>query len=123
MLIARLVVACLALALGVGVAASQPAPPGAPGGPPGMLAPGRGLGELPAIPPAPYGAPVRITTDTPEYCNSLAERVARAEQARPNAPQQAEELAAEGHRMCATDLIRGGLVRLRRAWQMLRSEK
>jgi hypothetical protein len=74
-------------------------------------------------PPPPSGAPVRVTSDTPEYCETLAQRVARAEQARPNAPRQVEELAEEGHQMCNTGLIRGGLVRLRRALLMLRSEK
>jgi hypothetical protein len=73
-------------------------------------------------PPPPTGGEARVTTDTPEYCDSLAARVARDEKARPNAPRQAEELAEEGHHMCATGLIRGGLVRLRRAWLMLRNE-
>jgi len=74
-------------------------------------------------PPPPTTGEVRVTTDTPEYCEKLAERVARDEKARPNAPRQAEELAAEGHHMCNSGLIRGGLVRLRRAWLMLRTDK
>jgi hypothetical protein len=74
-------------------------------------------------PPPPASGPLRVTTDTPEYCETLAQRVARAEQARPDAPRRVEELAEEGHQMCTTGLIRGGLVRLRRALLMLRSEK
>ncbi len=76
-------------------------------------------------PPPPPGAAgdALVTTDTPEYCETLADRVRRAESARPNPPSQADELAEEGHHMCATGLIRGGLVRLRRAWLMLRREK
>ena len=54
------------------------------------------------------GGEARVTTDTPEYCESLADRVARAERARPNAPRAAGELAEEGHHMCATGLIRAG---------------
>lgn len=99
MLTVRTLTACLALGLGGATAFSQTAPP----------------------PPA--SGPLRVTTDTPEYCDRLAERVAQAEQARPDAPRRAEELAEEGHQMCTTGLIRGGLVRLRRALLMLRSEK
>jgi hypothetical protein len=99
MLTARLVVASAVLGLGATAALSQTAPP------------------------PPTGGPALVTTDTPEYCETLAERVARAEHIRPNLPRQVEELAEEGHRMCATGLIRGGLVRLRRALLMLRTEK
>ena len=72
-------------------------------------------------PPPPYGGPMRVTTDTAEYCAQLAERVARAQLARPpTAPRDrralVEELAAEGEQMCAAGRIRGGLMRLRRAW-------
>jgi len=100
MLIARIVVAVAVLGLGATASQSQTAPP----------------------PPPPTGGEVRVTTDTPEYCAKLAERVARDEKARPNAPRQAEELAEEGHHMCDSGLIRGGLVRLRRAWLMLRTD-
>jgi hypothetical protein len=68
-------------------------------------------------------APMRVTTDTPEYCEHLADRVAQAEHAKPQTPPLVEELAEEGHHMCAAGLIRGGLVRLRRALMMLRAEK
>jgi hypothetical protein len=99
MLTIRSFLAAVLLVLGAATALSQPAPP------------------------PPSAGPLRVTTDTPEYCETLAQRVARAEQARPNAPHQAEELAEEGHSMCTVGLIRGGLVRLRRALLMLRTEK
>jgi hypothetical protein len=132
MLIARSLATSIVLAVGIVPALSQStgSPPGAPGGGGrGIAAP---LGGGPAgfggergsaeAPPAPTG-PLRVTTDTPEFCDRLADRVARAEQARPNAPRQVEELAEEGHQMCTTGLIRGGLVRLRRALMMLYSDK
>lgn len=76
--------------------------------------------------PAPSSGPMRVTTDTPEYCEELSERVSHAEHdhATTAVGRHAEvaELAEEGHQMCATGLIRGGLLRLRRAWMMLRSE-
>ena len=74
-------------------------------------------------PPPPTNGPVEVTTDTPEYCDDLAQRVAQAEQAQPNTPRQVEELAEEGHHMCATGLVRAGLVRLRRALLMLGTDK
>jgi hypothetical protein len=74
-------------------------------------------------PPPPGNGPVQVTSDTPEYCDNLAHRVAQAELAQPDAPRQAEELAEEGHHMCTTGLVRAGLVRLRRALLMLRTDK
>lgn len=78
----------------------------------------------PAAPAPPAGAtgPMRVTTDTPEYCVELSERVTHAE--RTPAPQhspEVDQLAAEGQHMCAIGLIRGGLLRLRRAWMLLRA--
>jgi hypothetical protein len=88
-----------------------------------LLALGTASSFSQTAPPPPSAGPAWVTTDTPEYCQTLAERVARAELARPNAPRQVEELAQEGHQMCSTGRIRGGLVRLRRALLMLRTEK
>lgn len=83
---------------------------------------------LPALPPPSTGAPMRVTTDTAEYCEQLSQRVHRAERPAAAAPAgkperraEVEELVAEGHEMCATGLIRGGLLRLRRAWMLLRA--
>lgn len=73
-------------------------------------------------PPPPSG-PLRVTSDTAEYCENLAHRIEQAERSRSDTPPQVEELATEGHQMCITGLIRSGLVRLRRALFLLRSEK
>jgi hypothetical protein len=91
---------------------------------PGVESPGavQSHASEPAAPPAP-SSPMRVTTDTTEYCDTLASRVAQAEHATPHTPPQVEELAEEGHHMCATGLIRGGLVRLRRALLLLQTEK
>lgn len=88
----------------------------------GLLTLGAATASSQTAPPPPSG-PVQVTTDTVEYCAFLAARIARAQQQRPDAPRQVEELAEEGQHMCTTGLIRGGLVRLRRALLMLRSEK
>jgi len=73
--------------------------------------------------PVPSADPMRVTTDTPQYCDTLANQVAQASRAHPAAMPQAKSLAAEGQRMCDEGLIRGGLARLRRALLMLQSSK
>ena len=62
--------------------------------------------------------PMPITTDTPDYCLSLARRVESA----PDMPQQARMLWQEGRDMCQRGHIRGGLARLRRAMLISRGE-
>jgi len=106
-----------------GAAQAAPSSPAiAPSAPPGQVAPpGAAPGSVAGA--GGGGGEIRVTTDTPEYCETLAERVARNEKARADVPPQAVELAEEGHHMCDRGLIRGGLVRLRRAWLMLRSDK
>lgn len=96
----------------------SPAPPGS--------APQAATPPALVSPPASGGSgPIRVTTDTPEYCEILSQRVVHAERAPSATPAargkraEVEELVAEGHQMCATGLIRGGLVRLRRAWMLL----
>jgi hypothetical protein len=81
------------------------------------------FGTVPAgsqSPPAPTG-PLKVTTDTPEYCDSLASQFAAARSSRHSAQPEVEKLAQEGQHMCNTGLIRGGLARLRRALLMLRT--
>ena len=73
--------------------------------------------------PVPSADPMRVTSDTPQYCDTLANQVAQASRAHPAAMPQAKSLAAEGQRMCDEGLIRGGLARLRRALLMLQSSK
>ncbi|TDH63374.1 hypothetical protein E2C06_05905 [Dankookia rubra] len=54
----------------------------------------------------------RVTTDTPEYCNSLVVRLAGL----PAAQQEpSRTLAAEGERLCGTGHVRTGIAKLRRA--------
>lgn len=71
---------------------------------------------------------MRVTTDTQEYCEALAERVERAEHVRQPRPaqgdelEQVKELASEGHQMCIAGRIRSGLVRLRRALLLLSAQ-
>ncbi len=72
---------------------------------------------------APPADPMQVTTDTPQYCDTLADQVAQASRAHPAAVAEARSLAAEGQRMCDEGLIRGGLARLRRALLMLQSSK
>jgi hypothetical protein len=64
---------------------------------------------------------MRVMTDTPEYCWHLANEVAvEQRQAREPSP-DVRVLAGEGRRMCDRGLIRGGILRLRRALLLLRA--
>ncbi len=67
--------------------------------------------------------PLRVTSDTPEYCNDLAGRFAAEQREHSPAAPEVVQLAQEGQRMCDTGLIRGGLRRLRRALQILEGQK
>ena len=60
---------------------------------------------------APPDDPMTITTDTPEYCLSLAEQM----RAKGEMPQHALMLWERGRDMCLQGHIRSGLARLRRA--------
>ena len=64
---------------------------------------------------------MRITTDTPEYCWHLANEVAATPREFRQLPPDVRVLAVEGQRMCDHGLIRGGIMRLRRALLMLRA--
>jgi hypothetical protein len=55
--------------------------------------------------------PMTVTTDTPEYCLSLAEHM----RAKGDMPQHALMLWQRGRAMCLQGHIRSGLARLRRA--------
>ena len=61
-----------------------------------------------AVPP---DDPMPITTDTPEYCLSLAEHMRE----KGEMPEHALRLWQRGRAMCLQGHIRGGLARLRRA--------
>ena len=57
-------------------------------------------------------AAVRVTTDTYEYCTTLARRLSVMPRA---AQEPARSLGADGVRLCARGHVRTGVVRLRRA--------
>lgn len=61
--------------------------------------------------PAIADQPLRVTTDSPEYCGLLAARLSTQQ----GADQQAMALAAEGLRLCDSGHIRTGIAKLRRA--------
>jgi hypothetical protein len=64
---------------------------------------------------------MRVMSDTPEYCWHLANEVAAAQRETRNLPPDVRFLAVEGQRMCDRGLIRGGILRLRRALLLLRA--
>lgn len=60
--------------------------------------------------------PMEVTTDTPEYCQRLADRVhdlVRDAEAKP--PREVADLSVEGQKMCEQGQTRGGILRLRQA--------
>ncbi len=62
--------------------------------------------------------PMPVTTDTPDYCLSLARRM----EATGSMPPQIRVLWEEGRDMCLRGHIRGGLARLRRAMMISRGD-
>ena len=74
----------------------------------------------------PLGVPIvdgqtpveQVTTDTPEYCLHLLERLRQIERGRPPS-QDVAFLSDEGRRMCDHGQIRAGITRLRRAMQIM----
>jgi hypothetical protein len=64
---------------------------------------------------------MRVMTDTPEYCWHLANEVAVEQRDAREPSPDVRLLAGEGQRMCDRGLIRGGILRLRRALQLLRA--
>lgn len=71
----------------------------------------------------PSDRPVRVTTDTLEYCNHLLARVVEMRNAQEFPYEEVDRLTAEGRRMCAHGLVRRGIMRLRRALVMMQAEK
>lgn len=67
--------------------------------------------------------PVVITSDTPEYCEKLFDRISEVLRttAEP-APVMVASLSTEGHQLCTEGLTRPGILRLRRALMLLRQE-
>ena len=60
-------------------------------------------------------APMEVTTDTGSYCSSLWRQI-RAYGA---LPREVRDLQTEGHELCSTGQVRGGINRLRRALMVL----
>ena len=60
--------------------------------------------------------PQQVTSDTPEYCSRLLDRISELVRTAPAPPPyEVTSLSVEGQRMCKQGQTRGGLVRLRRA--------
>ncbi|MDR3530842.1 MAG: hypothetical protein P4L90_09850 [Rhodopila sp.] len=82
------------------------------------------LGTLPTIATGPAAAqaqviqtgPMEVTSDTPEYCLQLLDRVSDLVRLATTAvPREVSVLTTEGQRMCDHGQTRGGIMRLRRA--------
>lgn len=71
--------------------------------------------QLNADPP-----PLRVTTDTREYCNHLLARIELGRKTLPSFPPKVQFLTDEGQRMCAQGQIRRGIARLRRALVLMK---
>ena len=62
-------------------------------------------------------APVAVTTDTPEYCERMTERVATC----PDLTAEMHRLLDEGRHLCERGEVRGGIMRLRRAMLLVQA--
>ena len=67
------------------------------------------------LPASAMAQPVPVTTDTPEYCVALAERLI----AMRDLPVPVATKISEGRRMCRTGRVRDGIVTLRHCAMML----
>ena len=75
---------------------------------------------LGAMPVAGQSPPQRVTSDTPEYCLHLLDRVSEMVRiAGSPPPQEVTFLSSEGQRMCDQGQTRGGILRLRRALMLM----
>ncbi len=64
-----------------------------------------------------------VTSDTPEYCLQLFDRVSELVRvAETPPPQEVTALSSEGQRMCDQGKTRGGIMRLRRALILMTHE-
>ena len=77
---------------------------------------GAGLALFAVLPVASQPPPQPVTSDTPEYCLHLLDRVGEmVRRADGPPPQDVTSLSTEGQRMCDQGQTRGGILRLRRA--------
>jgi hypothetical protein len=120
-----------AVLVGLGLVSVSVIPFGpSPMGPPTSLAPSSLSGLLsrvlwgePGFTVAAHAQPRDpvVTSDSPEYCGVLMDRISgitRTTTARP--PIEAAVLSEEGERMCVHGQTRGGILRLRRALEIMR---
>jgi len=86
------------------------------------------LGTFPSMSAGPTAAraqdaqakPVEVTSDTPEYCLQLLDRVSDLVRlAAEPIPREVTDLTTEGHRMCEHGQTRGGIMRLRSALMIM----
>jgi len=66
--------------------------------------------------------PVQVITHTRAYCSQLSARAAELQRHTDAPSEEAQQVAAEGDRLCAQGQIRPGIMRLRRAIMLLRSQ-
>ena len=78
----------------------------------------------PMPPPVADVPPAKVTSDSPEFCAQLADQLRQERHARDPAPvpEEVRLLSAEGKKMCHEGHLRPGILRLRRALQILRGE-
>lgn len=82
-----------------------------------------GIGvEFAALPSSAESPPPQVTTDTPQYCLQLLDRVSQLVRTRANPPAEVTDLSAAGQRMCDQGKTRGGIMRLRRALVLLEQQ-
>jgi hypothetical protein len=75
------------------------------------------LGAMPAAGETP---PQQVTSDTPQYCLHLLDRVSEMVRlAGSPPPQEVASLSSEGQRMCDQGQTRPGILRLRRALMLM----
>ncbi|MBS0641835.1 MAG: hypothetical protein U1E70_23535 [Acetobacteraceae bacterium] len=63
--------------------------------------------------------PLEVTTDTQAYCQRLSDQVSARMRGLQSPPPEVIRLSDEGERLCDEGQIRGGILRLRRAWMMM----
>jgi hypothetical protein len=63
--------------------------------------------------------PMQVTTDTPDYCASLAAQISLAHSSSP----EVLRLRLEGEKLCNEGYVQGGLHRLRRAMAVMREQE
>ncbi len=63
--------------------------------------------------------PLEVITDTPAYCQRLSDQVSQKVRTMEQPPPDVIRLSDEGERLCDEGQIRGGILRLRRAWLLM----